>query len=168
MGCPLFFRVVVSCLSLAVRCATRVAGQSRLGLFRRRVRACQGRVRRFACQPLMHTRTKATSLCTLYQAERRVFMDWEASEETQTPPPALPPRAARVALCLIAARRSPSVLVLRYKQSLSIPKLSARCSLQALQGTTKKQNTCCRAPQQNATAVHPAVRPRVANNHHSE
>ena len=35
----------------------------------------------FACIP----RTKSLRFCTLYQAEGRVFLDWEASEATQVP-----------------------------------------------------------------------------------
>ena len=92
------------------------------------------------------------SLRMPYQGERRVFVRREGSEAVPgAETPSLAPRAARSLSVLYAARRPPSVLNLHYKQSLSIPKLSARCSLQALQGTIKKQNLCCSTPAKTRT-----------------
>ena len=55
------------------------------------------------------------------------------------------------------------MLVLSYERYISTAKLTAHRSLQALQGTTKKQNTTAKSTPANAAAVHPAVRPRVVN-----
>ena len=80
-----------------------VRGASRRGVGRR------ARFMQALCKHGATPRTKSTSLCTLYQAERRLFVDWEGSQATQ----ALPLRwqslvQREVALCLI--RRAPLVI----------------------------------------------------------
>ena len=79
-----------------------------------------------------------------------MFVSWEASEATPSVAPGSGPKASCSASLsvLFAARRPPSVLNLHYKQSLSIAKLSAHRSLQALQGTTKKHQVLLQSTQQ--------------------
>ncbi len=84
---------------------------------------------------------------TLYQAEGRVLLRWETSKQNASAASASQKAkascSARSLSVLYAARRSPLVLVLRYERSLSIVKLPAHRSLQALQGTTPKIKTPC-------------------------
>ena len=97
-----------------------------------------------------------------------VFVRWEASEAGPRRRASAGRASCSASLCVLyAARRSPSVANLFYKQSISIANLSAHRSLQALQGT-KKQNTTAKSTPANAAAVHPAVRPRAAKTHPSE
>ena len=98
-----------------------------------------------------------------------MFVSWEASEATPSVASGSGPKASCSASLsvLSAARRSPSVLVLSYERYISTAKLAAHRSLQALQGTTKKQNTTAKSTPANAAAVHPAVRPIVVSTYHS-
>ena len=95
-----------------------------------------------------------------------MFVSWEASEATPSVASGSGPKASCSASSLSVlyfARRPPSVLDLSYERYISTAKLTAHRSLQALQGTTKKQNTTAKSTPANAAAVHPAVRPRVVN-----
>ena len=135
------------------------------------VRACQAEQSREAKALLRHTPHEINvASCTLYQAEGRVLLRWEASKQNPSAAsailrlPSLAGRAARGRSVLYAARRSPSVLVLSYERYISTAKLTAHRSLQALQGTTKKQRHPAKSiPSKTPRAVASCTEPQRRN-----
>ena len=133
------------------------------------VRACQAEQSREAKALLRHTPHEINvASCTLYQAEGRVLLRWEASKQNPSAASAISASqascSARSLSVLYAARRSPSVLVLSYERYISTAKLTAHRSLQALQGTTKKQRHPAKSiPSKTPRAVASCTEPRRRN-----